>query len=153
MGQVAVTLILIMVFALCAESLAPYRSSWETWISRVGHVVIFLSVFAAFIVTYFNDGRGGRGNEKGYGRALGVTNLCWIVAVVVAGVTMVCSDIPMPDNLPRMVSKTQFAESFRRELSDSAGIREASEATIDFDGKIERPRFRQGKSLPMPRLE
>lgn len=143
MGQVAVTLILIMVFALCAESLAPYRRSWETWISRAGHVVIFLSVFTAFIVTYINDGRDGRGNEQGYGRALIATNLCWIVAVVIEGVTTVCSDIPMPGHLPRMVS---------REPSESDGVQVTSEATIDFDGKIERRRFRQGKSLSMPRL-
>lgn len=150
MGQVAVTLILIMVFSLCAESLAPYQSSWEPWISRVGDVVIFLSVFTAFIVTYINDGRDGRGNEQGYGRALIATNLCWIVAVVVEGVTMVCSDIPMPDHLPRMVS-TRFSDTFRSEVSNLDVTQKASEAMANFDGKLERPRFRQGKSFPMPK--
>lgn len=145
MGQVAVTLILIMVFALCSESLAPYRNMWDTWISRIGHIVVFLSIFVAFIVSYVDDGKADRGNEKGYGRALVVINLCWIAAVVLEGIVTACSGIPIPDQLPRRVSVRGVSGYFSSQ---------ACEPTLDdtesIGRSVQRPRFRQGKQIPMP---
>ena len=63
MGQVAVTLVLTVMFALLSESLAPYRSTWDSWISRIGHVVVFLSVFVAFLAFYVDDGNGNSGRR------------------------------------------------------------------------------------------
>ena len=99
-GQVAVTLILIMVFALCSESLAPYRNLWGTWISGIDHIVVFLGIFMAYV----DDGKADRGNEKGYGRAFVADNLCWTATVVAKGVATVCSGIPITERLPRRVS-------------------------------------------------
>ncbi|CAM9560824.1 unnamed protein product [Ascophyllum nodosum] len=63
MGQVAVTLVLTVMFALLSESLAPYRSTWDSWISRIGHVVVFLSVFVVFLAFYVDDGNGNSGRR------------------------------------------------------------------------------------------
>lgn len=144
-GQVAVTLILIMVFALCSESLAPYRNLWDIWISRIGHIVVFLSIFVAFVVSYVNDGNGDCGNEKGYGRALEVVNLCWIAAVVAEGVATVCSGIPITERLRRRVSVTGVSGYFSSQ---------ALEPTLDdaesIDRSVERLRFHQGKQVWIP---
>lgn len=147
MGQVAVTLILIVGFAVCSESLAPYRSPWDTWISRIGHMVVFLSIFIAFTVSYVDHGEGGRDSEESYGRALIVLNLCWIVAVVLEGVTTVCSDISVVEHLPRCLIILGFSAYFR---SHSTAVETFSEVAESNGGTFEMSRFRQGKSFPMP---
>lgn len=112
MGQVAVTLILVMVFALCSESLAPYRSAWDAWISRIGHVVVFLSIFIAFLILYVDETVNRHASEQFYGSALVAVNICWVIAVVVEGVTTAFSFSPMAEQLPRSISLavTDFSE-------------------------------------------
>ena len=138
-------LILIMVFSVCSESLAPYRSSWDTWISRIGHIVVFLSILVAFIVSYVDDGESSRGSEKAYGRALLIVNLCWIVAVVAEGAATFCSGIPMPENLPRRGSVRGSSGFFSSHANETG-----SEDTENADRVVEKPRFRQGRTFPMP---
>ncbi|CAN0503469.1 unnamed protein product, partial [Scytosiphon promiscuus] len=49
-AQVAVTLIIAFAFAMTSEALAPFASRWDTWISRMGHVVVFVSMYVALLV-------------------------------------------------------------------------------------------------------
>lgn len=133
MWQVAVTLIFIIVFALCSESLAPYRNLWDTWISRIGHIVVFPSIFAAFIVSFVDDGEGDGGNEKGYGRALVGRYLCWIEAVVAEGLATVCSFF-----------------SYRSIYHGEYQSQEYLDTLESINRSVERPQFRRGKQFLMP---
>ncbi|CAM9418201.1 unnamed protein product, partial [Ascophyllum nodosum] len=38
------------VFTMWFEALAPYNSGWDSWISRTGHVIVFLSMFIALLL-------------------------------------------------------------------------------------------------------
>lgn len=49
-AQIAVTLMMAFVFAMISEAVAPYASRWDTWISRMGHVVVFVSMFIALLL-------------------------------------------------------------------------------------------------------
>lgn len=140
MGQVAVTLILVMVFALFSESLAPYRSPWDAWISRIGHVVVFLSIFIAFLILYVDETVNTHASEQFYGSALVVVNICWIIAVVVEGVTTAFSVSPMADHLPRSLSLavTDFSEDhYVVEPALATGQNSSNDHPA-----VERPRFR-----------
>ena len=49
-AQMAVTLVLVFVFVMVSESLAPYSSRQDSWLSRVAHIVVFLSMYQALVV-------------------------------------------------------------------------------------------------------
>lgn len=49
-AQIAVTLMIAFVFAMTSEGLAPFASRWDTWISRMGHVVVFASMYVALLL-------------------------------------------------------------------------------------------------------
>lgn len=49
-AQVAVTLVLAFAFNVVFETLAPYESRSDTWISRIGHVVVFMSMYVALLL-------------------------------------------------------------------------------------------------------
>lgn len=104
MGQVAMTLIFVVIFALGSEILAPYQNPWDAWISRIGHVVLFLSILVAFLLLYVEDAGRGSASEEVYGSALVATNICWIAAVVAEGLATACSSSPVAECLPRWKS-------------------------------------------------
>ena len=49
-AQIAITLMMAVVFALVSEALAPYASRWDTWISRMGHAVVTVSMYVALLL-------------------------------------------------------------------------------------------------------
>ncbi|CAN0042036.1 unnamed protein product, partial [Laminaria digitata] len=49
-AQIAVTLMIAFVFAMASEGLAPFASRWDTWISRMGHVVVYVSMYVALLL-------------------------------------------------------------------------------------------------------
>ncbi|CAM9570296.1 unnamed protein product, partial [Ectocarpus sp. 6 AP-2014] len=44
-AQIAITILISSFFALFFEVLSPYKSESDTWLSRGGHVIVFLSMF------------------------------------------------------------------------------------------------------------
>ena len=44
-AQIAITILISSFFALFFEILSPYKSESDTWLSRGGHVIVFLSMF------------------------------------------------------------------------------------------------------------
>ena len=48
--QIAVTTLIAFTFLLVSEGLRPYASRWDTWVSRVGHVIVFLSMYVALLL-------------------------------------------------------------------------------------------------------
>lgn len=89
-AQVAVTLVLVFVFVMVSESLAPYASKQDSWLSRVAHIVIFLSMFQALVVKVDVSGERSDSQEV-FGGVLLAANLCMVAAVIVEATMVVCS--------------------------------------------------------------
>ena len=49
-AQIAVTLLMAFVFVVVSEALAPYASRWDSWLSRMGHAVVTLSMYVALLM-------------------------------------------------------------------------------------------------------
>lgn len=49
-AQIAVTAALAVAFVFVSEGLSPYESAWDSWVSRCGHVVVFLSMYMALLL-------------------------------------------------------------------------------------------------------
>ena len=89
-SQIAVTLILAFPFALISGTLDPYVSEWDTWLSRTGHVMVFVSVYVALLLrvdvsTERHD------SQQAFEIVLVLSNGCMIAAVVIEACVMTCS--------------------------------------------------------------
>ena len=45
-----VTMIIAFTFAMASDGLDPYASKWDAWVSRMGHVVMFVGAFMALLL-------------------------------------------------------------------------------------------------------
>lgn len=87
-AQIAVTLMIAFFFAMTSEGLAPYVSRWETWISRMGHVVVYVSMYLALLLKVdVSDERSG--SQKVFEAVLVAVHLGLILAVIVETVVMI----------------------------------------------------------------
>ena len=89
-SQIAVTLILAFTFVVISESLDPYASRWNTWLSRTGHVVVFFTVYVALLLKV-NVSSERRDSQRAFEVVLVVFNVCMIVAVIIQALMMACS--------------------------------------------------------------
>ena len=81
-AQVAVTLMIAFAFVVISEVLAPYTSPWDTWISRMGHMVVFVSMYVALLLKVdVSDDR--VSSQKVFEAILVTAHACLILAVVV----------------------------------------------------------------------
>ena len=49
-AQIAVALMMAFIFAVTSEVLSPFESRWDAWINRMGHSVIFTSMYVALLL-------------------------------------------------------------------------------------------------------
>ncbi len=49
-AQIAITLLMAVVFAMVSEGMSPYASRWDAWISRMGHAVVCVSMYVALLL-------------------------------------------------------------------------------------------------------
>ena len=89
-SQIAVTLILAFTFVVISESLDPYASRWNTWLSRTGNVVVFFTVYVALLLKV-NVSSERRDSQRAFEVVLVVFNACMIVAVIIQALVMTCS--------------------------------------------------------------
>eukprot|EP00752_Nemacystus_decipiens_P002289 g2167.t1 len=81
-GQIAITLMMAFVFAMLSEGLAPYASRWDTWINRMGHAVVFVSMYVALLLKVdVSDDRAG--SQEVFEAFLVTAHACMVLAVVV----------------------------------------------------------------------
>ncbi|CAM9774589.1 unnamed protein product [Ectocarpus sp. 6 AP-2014] len=81
-AQIAITLALAFIFVLISEGLAPYASRWDTWINRMGHVVVVASMYLALLLKV--DVSKERSSSQGVFEAvLVVAHVVMVVVVVV----------------------------------------------------------------------
>lgn len=89
-AQLAVTLLIAFVFVVISEGLAPYTSRWDTWLSRMGHAVVFVSMYVALLLKVdVSDERGG--SQKVFEVVLVATHACMILVIVVETVVLTCA--------------------------------------------------------------
>ncbi|CAM9531970.1 unnamed protein product, partial [Laminaria digitata] len=87
-AQVAVTLVLVFVFVMVSESLAPYSSRQDSWLSRVAHIVVFLSMYQALVVKVDVSDESSESQEV-FGGVLLAANICMVAAVIAEAVMVV----------------------------------------------------------------
>ncbi|CAN0597971.1 unnamed protein product, partial [Laminaria digitata] len=89
-AQIAVTLMIAFVFVVISEGLAPFASRWDTWISRMGHVVVFASMYVALLlkVDVSNERSG---SQKVFEGVLVAAHLAMLLTVIVEVGVMACS--------------------------------------------------------------
>ncbi|CAN0487696.1 unnamed protein product, partial [Scytosiphon promiscuus] len=49
-AQIAITILISFSFVVIFEAMSPYVSPWDRWISRLGQVVVFISMYIALLL-------------------------------------------------------------------------------------------------------
>ena len=49
-AQIAITILISFLFVVIFEAMSPYVSPWDRWISRLGQVVVFISMYVALLL-------------------------------------------------------------------------------------------------------
>lgn len=135
-GQVATTLVLAFLFVMISESLAPYACNQDAWIARVGHMVVFLSMFQALLIKVDVSDEQSDSQEV-FGGVLLAANVCMVVAVVVETAIVTHSVLgqrstaSLEDTVPRFrstTSATRIVENW--EIVDGVEYYEAQRRAI-----------------------
>ncbi|CAM9601541.1 unnamed protein product, partial [Ectocarpus fasciculatus] len=89
-AQIAITLVIAFVFVLISESLSPYASRWDTWISRTGHVVVITSMYVALLLKVdVSDERAS--SQRVFEALLVAVHVVMVVMVVVETFVLACA--------------------------------------------------------------
>ena len=89
-AQIAVSLIISFTFTVVSEGLNPYSSTWDTWVSRMGHVVVFVSVYLALLLKVdVSDER--FESQTVFEAVLVFAHACMILAVLGEALILACS--------------------------------------------------------------
>ena len=79
-SQIAVALVTAVVFVFVSEALAPFRSPWDAWISRLGHAIIFFSMYSALLLKVDVSGEDAY-SQKAFEVILVAAHGCMVVLV------------------------------------------------------------------------
>ena len=122
-SQIAVTLALAVIAGFVSESIAPYQSKWDAWINRIGHVVVFVSMFLALLLKIDVSDENTK-SQKTFEIILVAAHGCMILAVIMETVLMVVSlrvKKQREDPNPRLRHSSKFrvkVEAFLGEEDD-----------------------------------
>ena len=90
--QITITLLLAFVFTLISEGLAPHVSQTDAWVCRLGHAVVFFSLYYALLM---------EGNLFGINHALQNTSEIVLVVMHSAMVLVVIGEIVLAKHVVR----------------------------------------------------
>ncbi len=88
-AQIAVTLLMAFVFVVVSEVLAPYESRWDAWLSRIGHAVVYVSMYDALLLKV-DVSRERAGSQKAFEGLLVTAHACMVLVVVVETILLTC---------------------------------------------------------------
>eukprot|EP00903_Cladosiphon_okamuranus_P017273 g15917.t1 len=89
-AQIAITLMMAVVFAMLSEALAPYASRWDTWINRTGHAVVTSSMYVALLLKV--DVSNERADsQKTFEAVLVAAHACMLLVILVESVVQAIS--------------------------------------------------------------
>ena len=128
-AQIAVTLALAVVAGFVSESIAPYQSKWDAWINRIGHVVVFASMYLALLLKIDVSNENTK-SQKNFEVILVAVHGCMILAVIVEAVLMAAVSLraekQREDPNPRRRHSSKFRVKIQASLDEE-----------DDDGKYE----------------
>lgn len=80
-AQIAVTLMAAFAFVIISELLSPYSSMWDTWISRMGHLVVYTGMYVA-LVRRVDVSTEDASNQNVFRAVLVAAHVCMVVVFV-----------------------------------------------------------------------
>ncbi|CAM9855884.1 unnamed protein product, partial [Ascophyllum nodosum] len=81
-SQIAVAFAIAVFFVFVSEAMAPYKSCWDAWTSRIGHAVVFASMYLALLMKVDVSGDNHSSQEM-FGVILVGIHGCTILAAMV----------------------------------------------------------------------
>ncbi|CAN0402598.1 unnamed protein product [Ascophyllum nodosum] len=79
-SQIAVAVVLAVVFVFVSEALAPFHSPWDAWTSRLGHAIIFVSMYSALLLKVDVSGEDSY-SQKAFEVVLVAAHGCMVILV------------------------------------------------------------------------
>lgn len=86
-AQIAVAFAIAIVFVFVSEGMAPYQSPWDAWIGRMGHVIVFSSMYLILLLKVDVSGENAS-SQRMFEVVLVVCHGCMILVVMVQTVIM-----------------------------------------------------------------
>lgn len=86
-AQVAIALMIAAFFMVLCEVLAPYESVWDAWVSRLGHVIVFSSIYLALLL-HIDVSNERLASQKAYEAILVAAHVIMVVIVLVQATLM-----------------------------------------------------------------
>lgn len=80
-AQIAVTLMIAFTFVIISEVLSPYSSTWDTWISRMGQLVVYTSMYVALLRKVDVSDEQASSQEV-FGAVLVAAHVCMVLVIV-----------------------------------------------------------------------
>lgn len=114
-AQIAITLVIALIFAFLCEGLQPYSSTLDAWVSRTGHAIVFFSMYVALLVKVDVSNERVRSQNVFAGVLVGA-HACMIAAIFVEAIVLVCWAAVNEDPQPRSRST--------RSITDKVPVRE-----------------------------
>ena len=89
-AQIAISLLMAFVFVVVSEALAPYASRWDTWLNRIGHAVVYVSMYVALLLKVdVSDERAS--SQQVFEALLVAAHACLVLVVVVETIVLGCA--------------------------------------------------------------
>ena len=80
-AQIAAAVAIAVVFVFVSEALAPFHSPWDNWISRLGHAILFVSMYLALLLKVDVSGEDSY-SQKAFEVVLVAAHGCMVLLVV-----------------------------------------------------------------------
>ena len=119
-AQIAVTLAISVVFMIISEVLAPHESHWDAWITRMGHIVIFATMYVALLLKVDVSGENTT-SQKTFENVLIAAHGCLILVVLVEAVLTALSlraGKHREDPTPRLQNSSRFHQRIQSSLAE-----------------------------------
>ena len=89
-AQIAISLLMAFAFVMVSEGISPYASRWDAWLNRLGHAVVYVSMYLALLLKV--DVADERASSQQVFEVLLVTaHTCLILVVVVETIVLACA--------------------------------------------------------------
>ena len=99
-AQIAISLLMAIFFAVMSEALAPYASEWNTWLNRIGHAVVYVSMFDALLLKVdVSDERAS--GQRVFESLLVAAHACLVLVVAIETIVLACANFRGGKVLPR----------------------------------------------------
>ncbi len=86
-AQIAIPLLMAFTFAIVSEWLAPYASRWDSWLNRLGHAVVYVSMYDALLLKVDVSDENS-GSQQVFEALIVAAHACLILAVLAETVVL-----------------------------------------------------------------